>query len=238
MGVPFTAMKRLVIATLALLPVTVAAAGISVFVEGQFVSFTDVGSTAWFATYVRQAAEGGIVSGYKSADGKLTGTFGPADKVTIAQSLKTAVLGAGYDPTLFAPAVGPDHWAVQYVGVALDKDFQRVFTEPSQFDRPATRAEVAQLITDAFDVDVETPIGNRYDDVGFSTQHGFAIEALSRDGVVSGDTDVSGNAVGRFRPGDTINRAETVKIIINARAKYGQPGRGKSSSTDDNTPLE
>jgi plastocyanin len=111
----------------------------------------------------------------------------------------------------------------------MNQNFTMSFT--GDINRPATRAEVAQIVVDAFKVNSETPIGNRYDDVTASTSHGFAIEALSRDNVVSGDTDASGRSLARFRPTANINRAEVTKIAMGARTNYGLKGATAASSS-------
>ena len=220
--------------TLALfIPFTASALGIQVMIDGQAFIFADVPQSAWFSTHVRSAAEAGIVSGYKDTQGSLTGKFGPSNNITIAEALKIAVEGAGYDNELYGSRVasGVDHWASSYVSVAKAEGFA-VIDERTRLDVPATRAQVAAMFTSAFDVNTETPVGNRYDDVKVSTSHAYSIEALSRDGVVSGDTGINGQATGTFRPNDRINRAEVAKIVSEARAEYGIPGEEKTPSEE------
>ncbi len=50
--------------------------------------FDDVDEGAWFAKYVAFAAEKNVVSGYKDANGDLTGEFGPTDAATRAEAAK------------------------------------------------------------------------------------------------------------------------------------------------------
>ncbi len=223
-----------------LLPLTALALGIQVMIDGKAVTFVDVPQTAWFASYVQGAAEGGIVSGYKDEYGELTGNYGPANNITIAEALKIAVEGAGYDEQLYASRIesGFDHWASPYASVANGEGFA-VIDARTRLDSPATRAEVAALFTSSFQVDLEgMSIGSRYNDVSLATHYGDSIEVLSRDGVVSGDTDVRGQATGTFRPTQFINRAEVAKMIMEARGKYGTPGEGRTPSEeqgDDST---
>lgn len=222
-----------------LMPFTASALGIQVMIEGRAVVFADVPQSAWFSTHVRSAAEAGIVSGYKDTEGNPTGTFGPSNNITIAEALKIAVEGAGYDSALYGSRIasGVDHWSSSYVSVAKAEGFA-VIDERTRLDTPATRAQVAAIFTSAFDVDTETPVGNRYDDVRMSTTHATAIEALSRDGVVSGDTDIRGQATGTFRPTDRINRAEVAKIVSEARAEYGTPGEDKAPAEEGTSHAE
>lgn len=188
-------------------------------------SFTDVPGSAWFAAYVEQASEAGIVTGYRDQYGNLTGRFGPENPVTIGEALKISLEGAGYDTS---QGVGYGHWAAKYMSIAIGHGFQVTQINALNLDRPATRAEVASLIADAFRIDHSTFTGGQYTDVTAGTAYAGSIQALSRVGIVSGDTDATGNPTGRFRPNAAINRAETVKIVIGARAVFGMPGRHTS----------
>src|SRR3989338_7678952 len=182
-----------------LMPLSALALGIQVMIDGQAVTFNDVPQTAWFAAHVRSAAEAGIVNGYKDEQGKLIGLYGPSNNITIAEALKIQVEGAGYDERLYASRIesGFDHWSSMYASVAKGEGFA-VIDARARLDSPATRAEVAALLTSAFRVDMSAvTIGTRYSDVSGSTTYATSIEVLSRDGVVSGDTDIKGNATGR-----------------------------------------
>ncbi len=203
-------------------------------IDGRAVIFTDVSQSAWFASYVRDAAEAGIVNGYMDARGRLTGKLGPSNSITFAEAIKIAAEGAGYDEALYGSSVQSgvgQHWSSPYVAVAKAEHFA-VMQEHFRLDQPATRAQVASMFTSAFGVKTTDigPVDSRYTDVKVSTQYAASIEALSRDGILSGDTDTRGEATGTFRPMVPINRAEVVKMVIEARAKYGQPGRNKRPS--------
>ncbi len=231
----------IVTAALLLLPFTASAVGLQVMINGKAIVFTDVQTTAWFATYVRQAAEAGIVSGYKDSRGNLTGKYGPGNNITIAEALKIAVEGAGYDEELYGSLIDSGmkkHWANAYFSVAKAEQFE-FLTLRANVDRAATRAEVASMFTAAFDVDMSTAttVDSRYTDVKSSTMFAQSIEALSHDDVVAGDTDAQGQLTGTFRPTATINRAEVAKMVVNARAKYGTPGEGKRPTESDTTDV-
>ncbi|MDO8648318.1 MAG: S-layer homology domain-containing protein [Candidatus Peregrinibacteria bacterium] len=218
--------SSLITALLTLLPLTASAVGVQVIVEGRTLEFWDVPQSAWFATYVRAAAEAGIVSGYKDSSGKLTGSYGPSNRITVAESLKIAVEGAGYDEEEYSSVIDSglkNHWASPYVAVAKGEGF--AFLDGNvNWNSPASRAEVAAIFTAAFHVDVDVSLGDRYDDVHTGTAHATSIEALSRDKIVAGDTDSDGNPTRKYRPQDAINRAEVAKMVIAARAAYGTPG--------------
>lgn len=222
------------------LPLLANAMGIQVIIDGKTIVFTDVPQSAWFAAHVRAAAEAGIVNGYKDRRGQLTGKYGPSNDITIAEALKIAVEGAGYDDDAYALKIqsGFRHWASPYVSVARGEGFL-VIDARTRLDRAATRAEVAALVTSAFRVYTQnTEPGTRYDDVSANTEFSTSIEALSRDTVVSGDTDIDGQATGSFRPEDNINRAEVAKIVMLARAAYGTPGEGRVPSEEQGNTEE
>jgi plastocyanin len=191
-------------------------------------SFRDVPADAWFFPYVRSAVDAGIVSGYENAAGYSTGYFGPEKNVTVGEALKIVLLGAGYDTSR---GIGYGHWAAKYLSVALGEHFE-VAQEPGiNLDRPATRSELASLTGDAFRVQLAQPIGTVFKDVPSAVRFSGAIETLTLDGILSGDTDTAGNPTGSFRPAAPVNRAETVKIVMAARAYYGQPGNRPVSSS-------
>ncbi len=228
-------MKRfssLLTAIAVLLPLSAQAVGVQAIIDGKTVVFTDVQQSTWFATYVRQAAEAGIVSGYRDVRGNPLGLFKPSASITVAEALKIASEGAGYDEQIYATRInsGVSHWASAYVSVAKAEHFP-VIDDRVRLDRSATRAEVAAMMAAAFHVSTDNVVSDaRYNDVNSAMIYSGAIEALSQDNVVSGDTDANGLSTRTFRPTDPINRAEVAKMIIAARAQYGEPGQGRMPS--------
>lgn len=218
----------------ALIPLTTYALGIQVMIDGRAVVFEDVSQSAWFAEYVRAAAEAGIVSGYRDNAGNPTGRFGPSNSITIAEALKIAVEGAGYDEQEYETKVdsGVNHWSSPYVAVAKAENFA-VITSSTRLDTAATRGEVAAMFAAAFRVPVDPPLGTRFTDVTTSTKYADVIETLTRDGVLSGDTGIDGKPVGTFRPKDPINRAEVAKVVTEARTAFNTPGEGRGPDTSD-----
>ena len=222
-------LKRACAVSAFVFPLSASALGIQIMIDGNAVTFIDVQQTAWYAGYVRESAEAGIVNGYEDDSGTPTGIFGPSNSITLAEALKIAVEGAGYDENAYGSTIGSgvNHWASPYISVAMGESFDLMAQHPRvRWNDAATRAEVASFFASAFLLDLEnmTDIGSTYQDVSAQTQFGASIEALTRGGVVSGDTDVQGNVTGTFRPTSVINRAEVVKMVIEARSAYGTPG--------------
>lgn len=192
--------------------------------------FQDVPENAWFAPYVQQAVNLGIVSGYRDGNGNPTGRFGPENPVTFAEALKIALESAGFDVNL---GQGYGHWAAKYLSIAIGERFSLAPNQNVDLDRAATRAEVASLIADAFRISISPSFTSAFSDVTVSDRFAFEIAALKRDGVLSGDTDAKGEMTGSFRPDALINRAETVKIAIAARDFYtSHSGSSRSSSSN------
>ncbi len=187
----------------------------------------DVPLKEWFAPYVRDLAELQLVSGYRDAEGNPTGTYGPADPVTLEQVAKVAVLAAGIDatacrvPPLNLSASGA--WSAQYVGCAEQREWA-VFSDPaSDLKRPATREEVVMTILQAFkrEFDVDTA-SLTFTDVEKTSAYAPAIAKAATDGVVSGYTDGEGNLTGTFGPKNAVTRAEFAKIVSVSLQLYGK----------------
>ena len=177
--------------------------------------FRDVPADAWFNPYVSSLAEWGIVSGYRNAEGQLTGEFKPSNNVTIAEVLKMAMIAAKID--LSACTITPrhteaaNHWAKVYVSCAEQMNMRIFRASAPSLNAPAKRAQVVAIINDAFGEDVLPLYSSFRDTAGNLWESDIAYAALL--GIVSGDTDASGNPTGYFRPDENIVRAETAKVI-------------------------
>ncbi len=225
--------RPLLFAASLLVPFAASAMGVTVIINGQSVVFKDVSESSWYSTFVKDAANLGIVNGYQDTSARYTGLFGPSDNVTIGQALKIAVEGAGYDKDLYSASINAgvgSHWAAPYVSVALGEKFLYI-RSGMRLDRAATRAEVAALFASAFRVSVDTQAGAGYKDVSPGSAEAPSIAALTRDKVLTGDTDASGNLTQTFRPSDHINRAEMVKMVLLARAEYGEAGSQRTPTS-------
>ncbi len=198
---------------------------VTIKVDGVPVVLDDVPVFEWFAVYVRTAADKGIISGYRSSNGLPSGTFGPADSVTIEQLAKMAVLAAGTD-TLGCiadlkneAAIG--QWSEKYVRCA-EAEGWAVYADGSvDLFRPATRGEVVVTVLQAFNARISPRSGTVFEDVDTSATYGAAIETAANAGVVSGYSDQFGNPTGNFGPDDSVNRAETAKIFSLSFQVYG-----------------
>jgi len=213
------------------------------------ITFVDVSPQAWYATSVQQAVDTGIASGYKDSNGNSTGKFGPANSVTVAEAYKMVTQAAGYQPGTYeslrvAGVEGCTHWVCPYLTINLLEaiwfpgEFSLVggLGDQKSFDQPISREDMARMAGDAFRISWSNPLKasefpvNPYSDVPKLQEHVtpdptvLSILRMTAAGIISGDTDNAGKPSGKFRPLDSLNRAEAVKIILGAMKMYGKVG--------------
>lgn len=191
---------------------------VSVNVDGKLLVLRDVPRSSWFAPYVREIAEQGIVSGYRDSEGRPTGLFGPAASVTIEQMAKVMIYASGRldeDCAMKQPLnlTSSGTWSAQFISCAEKHDWVVFSDGTADARRPAMRSEVVMTLIQAFGVTPAARTGSGFTDVTLSTQFGSAIEQAQRDGIVSGYTDESGIPTGLFGPLDPVTRAEFAKIV-------------------------
>jgi len=201
---------------------------VTVHIEGRGVIFRDVPSDAWFAPYVRSAAEQNIVSGYRDRSGNVTGSFGPGDNITVEQLSKIAVLASGVLPsqcpqTALNQTASGSLWSQPYLACAERAGWVLYVDGSVPVTRLATREEVLVTVLQAFQVSMDPPTGASpppFSDVPPSTQFYGAILRAKTDGIVAGYTDEEGNLLGTFGPTDPVTRAEAAKILTLALQQY------------------
>lgn len=182
--------------------------------RGEDLTFTDVPQDAWFALHVFNMAKWGIISGYRDKGGNLTGEFGPARNITLAELLKIAHEAAGIDESVFTRQ--PENsrarltWFQSYYASAEDAAWT-VYLDP-RLDpgRNATRGEVLATLLQAFDQPVKWPKGDVFKDVTRRTPFAGVIETAAELGIIDG-WEAKGTL--EFRPDASINRAEIAKMI-------------------------
>lgn len=181
------------------------------------INFYDVQSSDWFADYVRTTVDGGILEGYKDDQGNLTGEFGPADNVNLAQLAKVAHKLAGITTdSLRFDSQNPRAKGTWFNGYFASAEYRNwiAYVLPTEDpSRPATRAEVVATLLQALEKDALWPTATFYTDVLPHTKYSYAIERAAVDGLI--DTSVK-----TFRPNDPINRAELAKLITTAIDLY------------------
>lgn len=199
--------------------------GISIQSEGEEITFKDVPPYSWYASYVRELAELGILSGYKDEQGRPLGEFRPGSPVSIEELAKLAVYLSG-SGTSACPKVprnpsAQGRWSTPFVACAEAWEWV-VFSDATvQIDRPALRSEVVVTVLQAFATPFGGGRGEVFTDVGAGTQFAGAIERAATDGIIAGYRDAGGNSLGLFGPDDPITRAQLTKVLVLAMKVYG-----------------
>lgn len=198
---------------------------LTIVVDGQNVPLRDVPRQSWFAPYIRSIAEIGLVSGYRDAEGRPTGEFGPQNNVTVAEMAKVVVIGAGIDTGACAPPqnlTASGTWASSFIGCAEGKGWSLYGDGQVDINRKATRLEVVSTVLQAFEVSGIEVSEEVFTDVTPSTLFASLVARAKQDGVISGYTDAAGIPTGLFGPDDPVTRAEFAKIVTVSLEVYGQ----------------
>lgn len=188
----------------------------------------DVSLQQWFAPYVRDMAERGIVSGYRDSTGVPTGMFGPERSVTMEELAKMALEASHLDksvcPITARNPLAKDRWSAEYLSCAEYYSFAAYSDGTVDPSRPATRAEVVMTVLQSFGVQLQDMTAQDviFTDVSPATIFASAIKTAAAAGIVSGFIDERGNSTGLFGPEKTVNRAEVSKILSLALQIYSK----------------
>lgn len=201
-------------------------------IDGTDVLLRDVPQSAWFATYVFDGARKGVLLGYKDADGKPTGEFGPGNAVTVAELAKVAHRLVGIGEDAFT-GKNPENvnalgqWFSPFIASAEQRGWTLYKDASVDPLRNATRAEVMITLLQVMNIPLEWQKGDLFSDVTVRTRYASAVETAARDGIIEGLKDEDGNSLHRFDPEGAINRAELSKILSKILETYS---RGNASS--------
>ncbi len=210
---------------------------LTIVVDGEEVQLQDVLQKDWFSNYVFEAAKRDILSGYRDASGNLTGLFGPANSVTVAELSKIAHRMAGISEESFkytAPRnpAAANQWFSAFIASSENRGWI-IFAEGTIDPiRPATRGEVLATLMQAFDVPLKWQKGNVFKDVPVSHPYAAAIETAANDGVIAGRKDADGKSTGIFDPNAPITRAEIAKVITTILDTYKSPTSTRNAAAN------
>lgn len=180
----------------------------------QSIRFSDVDSDAWYADYVQQAADEGLMSG--------TGSNRFSPDTTLTRAMFVTILGRlhGMDPdefsqnTAFADApIGS--WYTPYVNWASDSGIVNGYQEGVfGSDDPITREQMATILARYIDSlkmelpDGENTVSSFRDSDKISSWARQGVELMRRTGILSGDENRN------FRPGASALRSEAATIFV------------------------
>jgi len=174
----------------------------------RIIPFKDTDDNEWFTKDVFQLARKNIVSGRKDQRGNPTGSFDPSGQVRVGEILKMSLEASGHGQAEGEPALAQarNHWGRGYVKQAENLNLS-IIKNLDNVDRPATRAEVVQVILEAYGIKPQSVSKSSFSDVTAShPQLAFIEEARERK-LASGDSGKN-----TFRPDDGINRAEAAAL--------------------------
>lgn len=179
--------------------------------ELTYPGFSDVSERAWYEKDVRTVYEMGFMNG------KPNNKFDPDGQLTVAEAITLAArVNAAYYETSFTPGGTP--WYQNAVDFASDHHIisEEQFTQ-ADYDRPATRAEVAVLLFETIGFGNYNRI-TYIPDVTEKTLGCNEIYLLYNAGVFTGkgtlvEGQLSGDKAGSFFPDDAVTRAEAAAII-------------------------
>jgi len=196
----------------------------AIAIEGNVNKFADM-DKHWSRQVVGKLTGLGIITGY---DGK----FWPGNPVQADQFIKMSVMAIGYKIDQ-----GTDYWAQPYIDAALSEGLVEK-GEFSGYNKPLTREQMARIIVrTALKVD-EKP-DDQYDPyiIGKVSDYEQIADNLKQyvlDSYKLGLIQGSGN---KFRPKDTLTRAEAAAVIIRildtAERKPTAPGEDEMISFKD-----
>ena len=189
--------------------------------------FSDVPEGEWYATWVDQAFDQGLMSGYTDANDELTGFFGPDDELTRAQVAMVLWRMAGmpgiHEGSLFDD-VEFGAWYEAAVDWCVEAGVVTGYTSGADEgcfrpDRPVSRQELAVMAwryaewagMDATDPD-PVPLESTTD---WESADSWALEALTwtaATGVLSGFGNQDGTK--SIKPFGTATRAQAAKVFV------------------------
>ena len=165
--------------------------------------FTDIPVTEWYASEVAGAYELGLMNGIGS------NLFAPNGNVTVAE----AITLASRAHALYLNEAIPDasgEWYAKYVSYAKTAGIIADEFTAADFDRPATRSEVAELFRKAMPADWFAAVNSvsTIPDVPENASYRDGLLLLYNAGIVMGS-----DSFGTFNPDANIIRAEAAAII-------------------------
>jgi hypothetical protein len=103
------------------------------------------------------------------------------------------------------------HWASQFMDILKGKGIIKGYTDGSGLapDRQVSRAELLKMAMEAAELDYyKVSYDEYFTDVALHDWHMMYVERAKEIGITSGYSD------GTFRPNESVNRAEAMKIIL------------------------
>ncbi len=172
---------------------------------------SDVAANAWYQPYVKSAFEYDLVEGYEDGSFRPEGNITLAEAITVSARMYSIYASATAD---FDTSCSP--WYKEIVNYAHRKDIigKTTFADSLgsvDYTRPATKAEIAYLLSQTFPSSCYPVINSSYcKDVSASTSYYHSIFQMIQSGVITGDEN------GYFYPTNNVKRSEFVAMVARA----------------------
>lgn len=201
-------------------------------------NFQDVRNQDWFASYVSELEQGGIIN-------TNTANFYPSRSITRAELAKMVVKSAQYKGVLPVAMtsnepvfcdITADNWAHEFVTILANKGVTGVSDTSCNLrkkflpNQPVTRAEALKIMFLVYGLDAS---GNStFADVSQSSWFNSYVATAARLNLVNGYADHT------FRPNGLLTRAEMSKIVSNMMRFTDRPlATATPSPTPQATPT-
>lgn len=176
-------------------------------------SFPDVKDNNFYAPYVNQLADAGIIEGMPN------GEFGLREKVTRAQAAKMVSLIRDLDLDAAAASfedVKQDAWYAEYINALYAEGLVDGVSE-TEFapNGTLTRAQFAKLVVDAYGLELQADAKTPFTDVKEDVWYTDYIKTLYANKLINGKTPTT------FEPNATIDRADFAKLLVDADLEFG-----------------
>ena len=174
--------------------------------------FPDVKRSAWYYSYVEEAADMGLFAGDEK------GFFGPENNITRAQFVQ--VLFNALAPEDYVPQASPfidvkdSDWFVAAVSWAGEQKVVSGYEDGTfRPNAPITREEMCVILVNYVN---RTLVPNAPETDGFAFPDDDSISSWAKEAVYwcQGNSLVSGDETGRFNPVDYTRRCEAASVFV------------------------
>lgn len=199
--------------------------GIAFFAtDEQVATFKDIAGEEWYSGWVAQAAQRGLMTGYKDANGSYTGYFGPEDTVTRAQ-VATVLWRVAGQPSTNAKALwdARGHWAETAIAWCQEQGIITGYTDGQNKgmfcpDANVTREEFAAMayrFAKWAGADTDNPPTCDFDkcrDAYLASWSKPYMVWCAAAGIITGK--VESYTIYYLAPQETATRAQAAKILV------------------------
>lgn len=175
--------------------------------------FSDVKEGTAYYGPITELAKAGVVNGYNDGTFKIRGKVKRAEAAQIIAAIRGLDLNASKAPFT---DVKQDAWYAKAVNAAFEAG--AISGENGKFkpDGKLTRAEFAQMVMAAYDIEPVKNAVHPFTDVKKDAWYESAIATLSSLDLISGKSNTT------FAPSEHIDRGDLVLLIYKVDQKYGK----------------